>query len=76
LWGKIDSEDNENKCSITLGELNSHKEQDIHQESGGVNISDTGNKKALKRPRKQPVTRNNNFFCGQILPRSNKGRNE
>jgi hypothetical protein len=63
MWGKTDnnSENNENKCSSILGELNSHKEQDTHQESGGVNISDTRNKKALKRPRRQPITRNNNF---------------
>jgi hypothetical protein len=62
--GKTDNslEDNENKCSSTFGELNSHKEQDIHQESGGLNISDTGNKKAPKRPRRQPITRNNNFL--------------
>jgi hypothetical protein len=37
-------EDYENKCSGTLGELDSHKEKDIHQESGGVNILGTVNK--------------------------------
>jgi hypothetical protein len=68
-------EDYENKCSSTLGELNSHKEQDIHQESGCVNILATVNKKLPKRPRIQPITRNNDFY-GQILPRINKGRNE
>ena len=78
LQGKTDNslDDNENKCSSSLGELNSHKEQDIHQECGGVNISDTVNKKSLKRPRRQPITRNNDFFYGQILLRTNKGRNE
>jgi RNase P/RNase MRP subunit p30 len=43
LPGKTDNnlEDSENKCGSTLGELNSHKEQNIHQESGGVTMLDT-----------------------------------
>jgi hypothetical protein len=68
LWGKTDYnlEDNENKCSNTLGELNSHKEKDIHQGSGGVNISDTVNKKSLRRPRRRPITRNIDFLWTNI----------
>lgn len=51
LLGKTDNslDDNENKCSSTLGELNFHKEQDILQESGGVNISDTVKKKITEK---------------------------
>jgi hypothetical protein len=50
LRGKTDInlEDNENKCNSTLGDFNFHKEQDIHHESGGVNILDTVNKKSPK----------------------------
>jgi len=46
LRGKTDNnlEGNENNCYSTLGDLKSHGEQDIRQESGGVNISDTVNK--------------------------------
>ena len=68
LWGKTDNkfEDDESKCSSTLGELNSLKEQDIRQESGGVNISDTVNKKTPKRTRRQPITRNNDFLWTNI----------
>jgi hypothetical protein len=64
LQGKTDNnlEDNKNKCNSTLGDLNFHKEQDIHHESGGVNISDTVNKKSPKRPRRQRITRNNDFL--------------
>jgi len=40
--------DNESKCISTLGELNSPEEKDIHQESGGENISDTVNNKSPK----------------------------
>ena len=68
LRGKTDNnlEDNENKCNSTLGELNSHKEQDIHQESGGVNILDTVYKISLKRPRRQPITINNYLLWTNI----------
>jgi hypothetical protein len=77
LWGKTDNnlEDDGSKCSSTFGELNSLKEQDIHQESSGVSISDTVNKKSLKRPRRQPITRNNDFYV-QTLSRTINGRNE
>jgi len=66
--GKTDNslEDNENKCNSTLGELNSHKEQDIHQESGGVNILGTVYKISLKRPRRQPITINNYLLWTNI----------
>jgi len=68
LWGQAGNnlEDDESICTSTLGELNSLKEQDVHQESGGVNISDTVNKKSLKRPRRPPITRNNNFLWTNI----------
>jgi len=51
LWGKTNStlKENESKCSNTSGELNSLKEQDIHQESGSENILDTVNKKTTKK---------------------------
>jgi len=68
LWGKTNStlEENESKCSNTSGELNSLKEQDIHQESGSENILDIVNKKSLKSPMRQPITRNNDFLCTNI----------
>ena len=69
MWGKTDNnlEDDESKCSCTLGELKSLKEQDIHQEGGGVNISDTVTKKSWKRPRRQPITINNDFLWINII---------
>jgi len=61
--------DDESKCSSPLGELNSPKEQDTHQESGSDNISDTLNNNSPKRPRRQPITRNNDIFFGTTITR-------
>jgi len=68
LWWKTNSnlEQYESKCSNTSGELNSLKEQDIHQESGSENILDIVNKKSPKRPRIQSVTRNNDLLWANI----------
>ena len=51
LCGKTDYnlEDDESKYSSSLGELNSLKGKDIHQESGGENIADTVNKKITEK---------------------------
>jgi len=54
--------DNASKCSSPLGELNSPKDQDTHQESGSENISDTVKNKSTKKPRRQHITRNNDFL--------------
>jgi hypothetical protein len=77
LWGKTDNnlEDDESKCSSTLGELNSIKGQDSHQENGGVNILDTVNKRSLKRPRRQPITRIRIFLWTNIT-KNYQGKNE
>jgi len=62
--------DDAGKYSSPLGELNSPKEQDTHQESGSENISDTVNNKSPNRPRRQPITRNNDFFLWTTITRS------
>ena len=51
LCGKTDNnlEGDESKYSSSLGELNSLKGEDIHQESGGENIADTMNKKITEK---------------------------
>ena len=58
--------DNGRKCSSTLGESNSHKEQGSWQESSDTNISDTVNKTSLKRTRRQPINRNNDFLWTNV----------
>ena len=64
LWGKTDNnlEDDESKWLLSTGELNFLNGQDSHQESGGVNILATVNKRSPKRSRRQPITRNMDFF--------------
>jgi archaellum component FlaC len=68
LWGKTNSnlKVNESKCSNISGELNSLKEKDIHQEGGSENILDIVNRKSPKRPRRQPINRNNDFLWTNI----------
>jgi hypothetical protein len=54
--------DNASKCSSPLGELNSPKEQVIHQENGSENILHTLNNKSPKRNRRHHITRNKYFL--------------
>jgi hypothetical protein len=64
LQGKTDNnlEDEEIKSGSTSGVVNSQKVQDIHKVNGCINILDTVNKKSPKRPRRQPITRNSDFY--------------
>jgi hypothetical protein len=51
-----------NQCSNTPGGLDTLKIQDAKQKCECENTSDTTGRKSPKRPRKQPVTRNSDFF--------------
>jgi hypothetical protein len=68
MQGKIDNkQENENSgCSSTSGVLDALKVQDAEQKCECENILDIVNKKSLKRPRRQPVTRNSDFLWTNI----------
>ena len=67
--------DKGSKCSSALGELNSPKEQDIHQECGSENILYAVNNKSPKKPRRNCISWNKNYVMNN-LPGGIKGKKE
>jgi hypothetical protein len=75
VQGKVGNnpEDEKSESSSTSGVLDTLKIQDVDQKCDCENILDIVNKKTLKRLRRQPITKNNDFY-GQTSAKTNKGR--
>ena len=69
----MDNPEEQNKeCDSTSGVVDTLKAQDPEQICDCENILVIVDKKSPKRPRRQPVTRNKNFFYGQTSTRTSK----